>query len=579
MMIDQILQFLTPPIFEDKDKTRAAGLLHTILLIILAALAIIFIIEPFFVTNPIPIWVIEIGLTVPVVSSIILMRRGYVRLASILLALTIWVGVTIANFVLGGLNSAAPINYIPVIIIAGLLLGGRAALGFAGLTAITGAVMLYSHTKGTFPPPITAPTPAISWLKLTYTSLATAILLDLAIRVLNTAIAQAHSNAANLEESNRQLRGAHTALENRTAELSAINSALEREIAERKRAEAALAEERNLLRTLIDNLPDSIYVKDTSSRFLIGNIAVAQIMGASTPNELIGKTDFDYFPHELAVHFYQDEQKVIRTGNSLLDKEEPVLNVAGSSRWFLTTKIALRDQAGNIKGIVGMSRDITERKLAGDRLKTSLQEKEVLLQEVHHRVKNNLQVISSLLNLQSQYIENQTVLEIFKESQQRIHSMSLIHEKLYRSENLASVDFGAYIRELAAFLLRSQKRSGQQISLSIQTDEVFLKIDTAVPCGLILNELVTNALKHAFPYSQSGEIRVELRAVNAGWFQLIVADNGIGLPASFDFKATSSLGLYLVNSLVKQLNGNINLNQNQGTEFRISFFSAAEQTR
>ncbi len=578
-MIDQILQFLTPPIFEDKDKTRTAGLLHTILLIILAALAIIFIIEPFFVTNPIPIWVIETGQTVPVVSSIILMRRGYVRLASILLALTIWVGVTIANFVLGGLNSAAPINYIPVIIIAGLLLGGRAALGFAGLTAITGAVMLYSHTKGTFPPPITVPTPAISWLKLTYTSLAAAILLDLAIRVLNTAIAQAHSNAANLEESNRQLRGAHTALENRTAELSAINLALEREIAERKRAEAALAEERNLLRTLIDNLPDSIYVKDTSSRFLIGNIAVAQIMGASTPNDLIGKTDFDYFPHELAVHFYQDEQKVIRTGNSLLDKEEPVLNVAGSSRWFLTTKIALRDQAGNIKGIVGMGRDITERKLAGDRLKASLQEKEVLLQEVHHRVKNNLQVISSLLNLQSQYIEDQIVLEIFKESQQRIHSMSLIHEKLYRSENLASIDFGAYIRELAAFLLRSQKQSGQQISLSIHTDEVLLRIDTAVPCGLILNELVTNALKHAFPNGQSGEIRVELRAVNASWFQLIVADNGIGLPANFDFKATSSLGLYLINSLVKQLNGNINLNQNQGTEFKISFFSAAEQTR
>ncbi|MEW5960942.1 MAG: histidine kinase dimerization/phosphoacceptor domain -containing protein [Chloroflexota bacterium] len=570
-MISQILQFIAPPVFDDEDKSRTAGLLNAILLIVLVAVAIVMGMEAVFLANPVPLWTIELGLALLTIGSKFLMQRGHVRPACILLISTLWGGVTAANLVLGGLNGAASLNYITVIIMAGLLLGGRAALGLAGLTVLSGALMLYSHQSGTFPFPVTPPTPTISWLKLSINSLAAAVLLDLAIQAINTAIAQARSNAADLSESNHQLKAAHVALEIQATELSLVNAALEQEIVERKRTEAALAEERNLLRTLIDNLPDAIYVKDTASRFLIGNNAVSQIMGAASPDELIGKTDFDFYPPELAQQYYRGEQKVIRTGRPLLDKEEPILTSTGNRRWFSTTKVPLQDRAGNIRGVVGMGRDITERKLANDRLKASVHEKEVLVQEIHHRVKNNLQIISSLLNLQSGYLQDRGVQEILQESQQRIHSMALIHEKLYQSGNLANINFSAYVYELVTFLFKAQKRPEQQLSLKFQIEEVFLKIDTAVPCGLILNELVTNALKHAFPNGQSGEIRVELRAVNAGQYQLVVADNGLGFPAGINRGTASGLGLQLVNTLVKQLEGDIDFESGQGTSCKISF--------
>ncbi|RMF01757.1 MAG: PAS domain S-box protein, partial [Chloroflexi bacterium] len=206
----------------------------------------------------------------------------------------------------------------------------------------------------------------------------------------------------------------------------------QRELAERQQVEAALEQERNLLRTLIDLMPDHIYVKDTESRFVVVNNFMAHQMGFQSPGEVLGKTDLDIHPPENARQFLADEQHLFETGQPLVNNIESILTGNGQQRWLLTTKVPLRDSADNVTGLVGIGRDITERKRAEEQIEASLHEKEVLLKEVHHRVKNNLQIVSSLFNLQSNYVDDPTVLEILQDSQNRVRSMALVHELLYR---------------------------------------------------------------------------------------------------------------------------------------------------
>jgi PAS domain S-box-containing protein len=215
--------------------------------------------------------------------------------------------------------------------------------------------------------------------------------------------------------------------------------------------------------------------------------------------------------------------------------------------------------------------DITERKLTEDKIKASLREKEVLLKEVHHRVKNNLQVISSLLNLQSRYVKDRQALEMFKESQSRVRSMALIHEKLYQSEDLARIDIAGYIRDLISSLFRSYGASAAAIKVKTDVHDILLDINAAIPCGLIINELVSNCLKHAFPDGRGGKLVTELRSDNDKHCSLIVSDNGIGFPEDIDFRNTESLGMQLVITLVEQLDGSIELDRSSGTAFRIRF--------
>ncbi len=212
-----------------------------------------------------------------------------------------------------------------------------------------------------------------------------------------------------------------------------------------------------------------------------------------------------------------------------------------------------------------------ERQQHEERLEASLREKEAMLKEIHHRVKNNLQVISSLLNLQASQTQDAQICNIFQDSQTRIRSMALIHEKLYQTRDLARVDFGEYIQNLAAYLFRSYQISAGQVALNVKATDIFLDINIAVPCGLIINELISNALKHAFPGGRPGEIWIEWQAVGERQLILTVGDNGVGFPASLDFQQTPSLGLQLVNTLVEQLEGTIDLKRNGGTEFTIAF--------
>jgi two-component sensor histidine kinase len=215
--------------------------------------------------------------------------------------------------------------------------------------------------------------------------------------------------------------------------------------------------------------------------------------------------------------------------------------------------------------------EIAERKRAEEQIKASLGEKEVLLKEIHHRVKNNLQVVSSMLQLQSRNIKDKETVEMFQESRNRVRSMALVHERLYQSRDLARVDFAKYIQSLANYLCRSYGVNTNVIQLKTNLHDVFLGVDTAIPCGLILNELVSNSLKHAFPEGREGEIHIELRSDSDDKFTLMVSDNGVGLLKDLDFRNTESLGLQLVNTLVNQLEGTIELDRRDGTAFKITF--------
>jgi PAS domain S-box-containing protein len=214
------------------------------------------------------------------------------------------------------------------------------------------------------------------------------------------------------------------------------------------------------------------------------------------------------------------------------------------------------------------------RKEAEARLKASLEEKEVLLKEIHHRVKNNMQVISSLLNLQARQIKDPLVLEAFKESQRRIRSMALIHERLYQSSDLSRIEFSQYLRNLASHLFQSYQADASRIRVKMETEEVLLNINTAIPCGLIVNELISNVLKHAFPDGRSGELEIVLRRAAGGGYVILVRDDGIGLPPGLDIRRTETLGMQIVSTLVGQIDGRLNPDspKNQrGAAFELQF--------
>jgi two-component sensor histidine kinase len=242
----------------------------------------------------------------------------------------------------------------------------------------------------------------------------------------------------------------------------------------------------------------------------------------------------------------------------------------GEYRWILDTGIPHYTENNTFAGYIGSCFDITEHKQAQEQIQASLREKDVLLKEIYHRVKNNLQVISSLLNLQSEYIKDKDDLEIFQQSQMRIESMALIHQKLYQSQDLAKIDFSEYIRDLVASLFSSYEVNTNVISLTVNAERILLSLDAAIPCGLIITELVSNSLKYAFPKGKTGEIAIELYVEN-NLLNLKVQDNGIGLPPEFDLKNTTSLGLQLVDALTNQLSGEIQINYNSGVEVKIAF--------
>ncbi|HWQ18524.1 MAG TPA: PAS domain S-box protein [Methanotrichaceae archaeon] len=355
------------------------------------------------------------------------------------------------------------------------------------------------------------------------------------------------------------------------------------DITERAHMENALRESEQRLADIIDFLPDATMVIDKEGTVIAWNHAMEVLTGIKA-EEMLGKGRYEY-----ALPFHGQRRPILidlvlgpdaavessysnleRKGSTLVG-EAYMSNLGGGRTYLWCVAAALYDSKGNIAGAVESIKDITDRKQSEDLLKSSLQEKEVLLKEVHHRVKNNLQIIHSLLNIQSRYVRDENTRSALAESRGRIKSMALIHEILYRSGNLAKVSFAVYIKSLIEAIFSSYNVDKGRVRYKLNLEEVFLEIDQAISGGLILNELVTNCLKHAFTDGREGLIQIELHSAD-GAIVLVIVDNGIGLPAgSIGSQDSRSLGLTLVDSLVKQLKGRTEIDLSRGTEFRITF--------
>jgi len=342
------------------------------------------------------------------------------------------------------------------------------------------------------------------------------------------------------------------------------------DITERKLATEALRSSEEQFRSLIENSSDIITILSDTGIIFYLSPSIERSFGYRH-EELIGKNISELIHPDDLPCFFEVFIRKIQVPNTTSSIEFRARHKDGT--WRILESIGKKLPHGLVvTGMVLNSRDITERKRDEEHIRSSLQEKEILLREIHHRVKNNMQVLSSLLRLQSDFCKDKNVVEMFNESRNRIISMSLIHEKLYLSKDFTKIDLKGYINEMVNGLFQSYCLNKNKIALNIYVEDVPLGIESAIPCGLIINELVTNSLKYAFPEDKNGEIKIILRLAEENMIELVVSDDGIGIPKSLNMKKIESLGLHLVTMLAEnQLMGKVNMNLNNGTEFQIKF--------
>jgi len=338
----------------------------------------------------------------------------------------------------------------------------------------------------------------------------------------------------------------------------------------------ALLNSSDPLAKILDLADDAIISVDEEHRIILFNQGAERIFGYSA-QEMMGKSLNILLPprlHEEHNRHISDFKNSPVSARRMGERREISGRRKDSTEFPAEASISRVTANGRMMFTV-ILRDVTQRVIADDKIKTSLREKEALLKEIHHRVKNNLQVVSSLLGLQSRVVTDEVTRKMFQESQNRIHSMALLHESLYQSNNLSRIDFPEYIRQLASHLFHSYGVRPERIHLRTDLDKLYLNLDAAVPCGLIINELVSNSLKYAFPDGREGEVRIELHEHPDRLARLVVADNGIGLRSDIDWETARSLGLRLVRTLAEQLGAKIEVKSNAGTEVQLTFAAAA----
>jgi PAS domain S-box-containing protein len=320
----------------------------------------------------------------------------------------------------------------------------------------------------------------------------------------------------------------------------------------------------------IEILQRSTYIAECNGVF-------ARMYEMEKPEELIGKktNELKY----VNANETGRNRKFIAQNYNIFEEESVEMDKEGNILYFTGNAVGVIEN-GFLTSIWGVQRDITEKKKSEEALRRSLNEKEILLKEIHHRVKNNLQIVTSLLKLQSSYVSDKKVKLLFKESQNRVQSMSLIHQKLYQTKDLAKIDFRDYIETVATHLQHSFGILEDRVKVSIEVNNLFMSIDNAIPAGLIINELVSNSLKHAFPGERSGSIYIHAafdEFKNEYW--LVIRDDGVGFPENIDINNSNSFGLKLVSTLVEQMSGTLELVYIGGCEFRINLKSADYKDR
>ncbi len=331
---------------------------------------------------------------------------------------------------------------------------------------------------------------------------------------------------------------------------------------EHKKAEDALMESENKYRTLFEKNKNPIIVFDEEGNFKDSNNAAIKFIEV-TRDELLTKNLSDFIFHDYDIKNIKNKE--FWKKGDVLDVTF-CINDKFKILQLTITPVYLKDKII----VFGVGNDITKRKKDEDNILRSLKEKELLLREIHHRVKNNLQIISTLLTLQSSKSKKINVHDMYRESQNRIQSIALIHENLYHSEDLAHINFEAYVKGLITDLFDSYGVKSSMIKLNMKIDNITMGIETAIPCGLIINELISNSLKHGFKEQKTGQINVELHKFDHGKYSLIVSDTGSQFPEDIDILSSNTLGLELIKNLVKQLDAQLIFNRDI-KEFEINF--------
>jgi PAS domain S-box-containing protein len=307
---------------------------------------------------------------------------------------------------------------------------------------------------------------------------------------------------------------------------------------------------------------NAVLISDSGGEVEWVNDGFVRLIGLAK-DEIIGK-------NVTAINVYSNIEKEI--SQAIAHQHSRIFEsyVTSAKLWLSSTLTPIYDEEGILKKLVVVDTDITNSKNMQEQIERSLKEKDVLLKEIHHRVKNNLQIIISLLNLQSGYIKDEYTLKAVKDGQNRVRSMALVHEKFYQSDELTEIDFGEYIEKLCQYLYQSYGDKTDRVHLRISGDHVGLDMDTAMPCGLLINEIVSNAYKYAFPGLMQGEILINMHRLN-GKVSIVISDNGVGLPTAVDFEKSESLGMQLIGALTNQLDGELKVSRENGTTFQVTF--------
>lgn len=346
--------------------------------------------------------------------------------------------------------------------------------------------------------------------------------------------------------------------------------AVARDISYRRQSGQALRESEQRFRAIFEQSPNGIALVGLDYRLIKVNHAMCHMLGY-TEEELAALTLSAILHPQDRTSALEVVRGLFAVGLAPYRNEKRCCTKSGETIWVTFAASVVRNSLGKPLYALVLVENITERKQSEKQIVSALREKEVLLREIHHRVKNNLQVVSSLLNLQARSIKDKSALEMLEVSQHRVRSMAIVHDLLHRSADLSKIDFGEYVKSLAASLFCSYGIDSAKVELKVDVEAVRLSIDTAIPCGLIVHELVANALKHAFPEGRDGEIYIGLHTSPDGRLALTVRDNGVGCagdPAAWD---TASLGLRLVSLLADQIGGEVKRSIREGTQLQISF--------
>ena len=347
-------------------------------------------------------------------------------------------------------------------------------------------------------------------------------------------------------------------------------SVFSRDITEQKEIEKQILNTQSQLAAIINNTTDIVVSIDRDYNIVQYNQLLFDMVKRRYGKDLkVGVSVLDTMEPENHSDVINIYKRVFAEGKNVVAVE--TFAVREDRKLYFETNYNPIKQNGEIVGIAIFARDISTKIESETELRAALKEKEILLKEVHHRVKNNLQVISSILNLQTSYVKDKETANILKECQNRIKTMAYIHESLYQTKDFLQINFGEYIINLVKNLFYSYDANQQKIKANFDVDTIFLNLDTSIPCGLIINELVSNAFKYAFADGREGFISVKVKKIENNKIRMQVSDNGKGMPTNIDFKNTESLGLQLVNILSEQINATITLNQTNGTTFEIIF--------